>query len=143
MGSASRRGRLSAGGLALVLLLTGCGGAGSGETSCAQQETTVSDTSLSPGESVTVSVTHQWSDCYDTGQVGNPPPMKQVSVWWRQEGVEAKLGTAVPNRNALATIVVQVPVDAKAGAAELQMGTSAAVAVTVTADSWVAIPARV
>ena len=129
----SARSKAVAGAVVVAFLLTGC--SGSGEPSCVQPQTSLSDTSLSPGESVTVSAPYQWVDCYDTGQGGNPPPMKQVSVWWRQEGAEAKLGTAVPDRDSFATMVVQVPVGAKAGAAELQMGTASSAAVTITADS--------
>ena len=92
----------------------------------------MSDTSLAPRESLTVSAQYQWSNCYDSGKFVSPPPLKKVSVWWRQEGVETVLATAYPDENAFATVVVQVPVNAKPGAAELQIGTASSAAITIT-----------
>ena len=132
MGRVASRSAVVAGAVAFVFLMTGC----SGERSCVDTETktSVSDTSLAPGESVTVSAPYQWSNCYDSGKFASPPPLKEVSVSWRQEGVETQLATAYPDANAFATVVVQVPVNAKVGAAELQIGTASSAAITITRD---------
>ena len=109
-------------GAVAVVLLSGCGSAGPPAAACAGPEVTLSTSTVVPGQEVRVQAGPLWSDCYDTGQSGTPPPMQDVTIVLEGEGGTAVLATVDADAQARIDVTVQVPEDLPAGPATLVVG---------------------
>jgi hypothetical protein len=115
------------------VLLTGCGGGTSPEAGCAGPMVTVSSATVAAGGEVRVQSGGLWSDCYDTGQPGTPPPSKDVVVRLEPEGPANAIDLATVDADAEGRIdvTVMIPEAAPVGpAAVVVWGSSAALEVT-------------
>ena len=122
------------GAAALVgLLLTGCGGGPLAEGGCAGPMVSVSPASAAPGDEVRVRSGNLWSDCYDTGQPGTPPPSRDVAIQFRPAGstVSVELATVDADAQGQVDVPVRIPADTPTGPADVVIwGASATVEVT-------------
>jgi hypothetical protein len=127
---------------ALVLsgaVLAGCSspdGTSSG-ASCAAPRTTASAMQARPGQAVQVSAASMWAGCNDQGFDDPLPPLLDQPVIWRQAGADVELTRVDADPGSgHAQATVRVPVTARPGKAQLQLGTSSqAVTIIVRAGS--------
>ncbi len=122
------------GAAALVgLLLTACDGGPSAEGGCGGPAVSVVPAEAAPGDEVRVRGDHLWSDCYDTGQPGTPPPSKDVAVQFQPAGstVSVELVTVDADAQGRIDVPVRIPADTPPGPADVVIwGSSATVEVT-------------
>jgi hypothetical protein len=116
-----------------ALLLTGCGGGTSPEGACAGPMVTLSSGTVAAGGEVRVRSGGLWSDCYDTGQQGTPPPSEDVAVQFQPQGssTSVELATVDADEEGRIDVSVTIPAGTPAGPAEVViLGSSATVVVT-------------
>ena len=106
---------------AVVLLVTaGCGTPGDeAAAGCAGPDVRLSPATAAPGDDVRVRARFLWSECYDTGQPGTPPPRQDVRVTFTAEGRTVLLATVDAEPGGTLDTTVQVPDDALPGPAEI------------------------
>ena len=131
MSGRSPAGVLAGAGAVAVVLLSGCGGAGPPAAACAGPQVSLSTVTVAPGEEIRVRAAPLWSDCYDTGQPGTPPPMQDVTVALEGAGGTVELATVDADAQARIDVTVRIPDDVPAGPASLVVG-GAATAIRVT-----------
>ena len=117
-----------------VAALTGCAGttSSSSDSACEAPTTTLSSSSVTAGQRVTLVAEQMWDGCNDQGSNPPLPPLQHQKVEWTQNGRTTVLGTADADRQGKVKIAVTVPVTAKAGQAVVHVGVSDPAPVTVT-----------
>jgi hypothetical protein len=79
-----------------------------------------------PGQDVQVSGRYFLTDCYDTGQKGDPPPYRTVVLTLAAGSHETRIATVHPDHDGAFTVDVTLPKDLRPGLVTL--GTDVAVA---------------
>jgi hypothetical protein len=99
-------------------LAAGCSAQSSAE--CAGPVVGLSEEAVPAGESVTVTVEHAFTECFDTGE-GLMPPAPEVGIILEASGQSFPLGTGVPDADGTATLKVVIPDDVPAGEATINV----------------------
>ncbi|MDT0164177.1 hypothetical protein Q9R32_01235 [Actinotalea sp. AC32] len=115
---------------ALVLLTAACsspGGSTGGTTSdgaCAAPEVALSATEATAGDAVTVAGTNLFTDCYDTGQGGTPPPRTGLDVTLETADGTVVLATVDADPAGTFEVEVRIPADTPPGDAVIVVSTA-------------------
>ena len=108
-------------------VLAGCSspdGTSSG-ASCAAPRTTASAEQARPGQAVQISAESMWDGCNDQGINEPLPPLTDQPIIWRQAGADVELTRVDADPDSgHAQATVRVPVTARPGKAQIQLGTS-------------------
>lgn len=83
-------------------------------------------TRVRPGQSVRVTGRYFVTDCYDTGQKGDPPPYRTVVVSLAAGSHETRLATVHPNHQGAFSVDVELPEDLRPGLVTLRTDTPGA-----------------
>lgn len=107
-------------GVVVLLAVAGCGSGDSGaRAGCGGPDVRLTPTAVAPGDDVRVRARFLWADCYDSGQQGTPPPLRDVAVTFRTGDRTVPLATLQPEPDGTMDTTVQVPDDAAPGPARI------------------------
>jgi hypothetical protein len=113
--------------VAVLLVAAGCASGNTGVAAgCGGPEVRLAPTTAAPGDDVRLRARFLWSDCYDTGQRGTPPPLRGVPVTFQADGRTVRLATVDAEPDGSLDMVVRVPEDAAPGDARILVGSAAA-----------------
>jgi hypothetical protein len=111
--------RIALGAAVVLLAAAGCGGESGAQASCAGPDVRVAPATVAPGDDIRVQARFLFSDCYDTGQTGTPPPSQDVRVAFRAGDRTSPLATLDAEPDGTIDTTIQVPDDALPGPAQI------------------------
>jgi|EBPBio282013_DNA_FD.fasta_scaffold59874_2 hypothetical protein len=125
--------RVCASVLVAALLLAGVSAYSSGSTggACAAPEIAATPSTVKAGGTVHVNGIYFRDGCQDQWSGGESAPLKDQAIVLRVDGVDTEIGR-VDSSNGTITTTVRIPASTRPGPAQLQIGYSSPITVTVT-----------
>jgi hypothetical protein len=125
-----------AAGVLALLLVAGCATSSAG-ASCAGPNVTVTPATFAAGDRVRIEGEFFFDDCYDTGQPGTPPAIRDIELRLVTPGAATRtfvLATVDADEDGEVDTTVAVPDDVPAGPARIEGGFGRPADVVVTAS---------